>query len=76
MAHYPTNPTNGQKIGANLCPRPYFNDSNRGAWSAGTVAGSSPFWLTTFTTTKILLGPPNVPVVVGDTFKISHLLRE
>ena len=69
MAHYPSNPTNGQKIGANLCPDPQFPDtSNKGTWSAGTLTGS-PAYLGAFNpTTKNPL--PNVPVTVGDTYKI------
>jgi chitodextrinase len=68
VAVYPPIPINGQKIGANLCPRPTFPDSARGGWSAGTVdlrdindGGPQRYRLGAFTQSAILL--PGVAVV-------------
>lgn len=74
---YPTNPANGQKVGANLVPRPAFPDTGRGAWSVGDVAardiggGVMRNRLSNFTVTTIPL--PGVPVAAAQ-FRITALI--
>lgn len=74
---YPTTPVDGDKVGANLVPRPSFPTTDKGAWSVGTVdvrdvgGGQMVNRLAGFTDTKIEL--PGIPVAAA-TFRITALI--